>query len=115
MERPDAQSTAPKRYQSQWLAVVFARKTSENHKKAACRRPLFSKVLVNQGLNLVAWGGIEPPTQGFSILLETLLYQASSRVQHLQNEIFLAGEFIRVCSKNQTFVEARSIASQASK
>ena len=32
---------------------------------------VFKKFIVANFLNLVAWGGIEPPTQGFSILCST--------------------------------------------
>jgi hypothetical protein len=41
MDRQSAQSTAPKRYRSQWLADVFARKTSENHKKNGLQEAVF--------------------------------------------------------------------------
>lgn len=41
MDLQSAQSTAPERYQSQWLFDGFARKTSENHKKSGLQEAAF--------------------------------------------------------------------------
>jgi hypothetical protein len=38
---------------------------------------------------LVAWGGIEPPTQGFSNLVEVVTHQARAAIVHLQKPDFL--------------------------
>jgi hypothetical protein len=45
--------------------------TTEGVKEKTCRR--------QRAFNLVAWGGIEPPTQGFSMPILVLMMGASTR------------------------------------
>ena len=68
MERSVASGAVVSRSQKRQKNVRRRRRMA---KKKATNLAAFSNRLIFKGLNLVAWGGIEPPTRGFSIRCST--------------------------------------------